>query len=56
MKVALNDKNVKEVDSQLGCKNCILYSYTFCPCHFNRSTIMIKDSSLSEIFYYESKL
>lgn len=50
MKVALNDKGIKEVNSQLMCRSCALYIYTFCPCHFNRSTIMIEDSSLSEIF------
>lgn len=50
MKVALNDKDIKEANSQLGCMNCILYIYTFCPCHLDRSTIMIEDSSLSEIF------
>lgn len=50
MKAALNDKDIKEVNSELTCMNCILYIYTSCPCHLDRSTIMIKDSSLSEIF------
>jgi len=50
MKVALNDKDIKEVNSELGCIACAIYTSHFCPCHFNRSTIMIEDSSLSKIF------
>lgn len=50
MKVALNDKDVKEVETESMCMTCILYIYNFCPCHFDRSSIMIEDSFLSEIF------
>ena len=50
MKVSLNNKDIKEVDSELSCINCILYTYNFCPCHFDKSSIMIEDSFLSKIF------
>lgn len=50
MKVALNNKDIKEVWNGSTCKECVLYIYNFCPCHFDRSTIIIEDSSLSEIF------
>lgn len=50
MKVALNDKDTKEVDTGSMCVECVLYAYNVCPCHFDRSTLMIEDSSLSEIF------